>query len=129
MKVGDNIKEIREVEKNFKRSYVAKQLGISERAFANIENNVADITLKRLAKIAEIFECSPEYILNYKSAKREFYNHFHNQKGNEGVNIMYQGRTPRQCEGNEKLLRELLDSERKRIALLEVLLKQNNIKF
>src|SRR5437879_6184538 len=40
MKVGDNIKEIREVEKNFKRSYMAQKLEISTKAYSNIENNI-----------------------------------------------------------------------------------------
>lgn len=129
MKVGDNIKEIREFEKNFKRSFVAQQLGITERAYANIENNIADITLSRLKRIADIFECSPEYILKYKQSKREFYNHFHNSEGSKAVNIMYQGKQEVTHNQTENLLRELLDSERKRIILLETLLKQNNIEF
>ena len=66
MKIGDNIQEIREVEKNLKRSYVANRLNISTRAYCNIENNVTDISLNRLEEIAMIFECTPEYILNYK---------------------------------------------------------------
>ena len=39
MKVGDNIRAIRESEKNFKRSYVAGKLNITTRAYGNIENN------------------------------------------------------------------------------------------
>ena len=56
MRVGDNIKEIREIEKNYKRSYVAERLGISTRAYSNIENNITDITLLRLEEIANIFD-------------------------------------------------------------------------
>lgn len=129
MKIGDNIKEIRETEKNFKRSFVAEKLDISTRAYSNIENNVADITLNRLQEIADIFECSPLYILNYKQSKKEFYNYFHNNNGNNGINIMNQGS---QLQGEniiQKLKDELLKSERKRIALLEALLKNNNIEF
>ena len=73
MKIGDNIREIREVEKNFKRSYVAERLNMSTRAYANIENNRTDLSMKKLEQIAEIFECSPQYILTYKSSKKEFY--------------------------------------------------------
>uniref|UniRef100_F4CF52 Helix-turn-helix domain protein n=1 Tax=Sphingobacterium sp. (strain 21) TaxID=743722 RepID=F4CF52_SPHS2 len=131
MKVGDNIREIRETEKNFKRSYMADRLNISERAYGNIENNVTDISLTRLEEIASIFECSPEYILNYKQSKKEFYNYFHNKSGNKGTNIMHQG-TGVESESNKKILKlqeELLESERKRISLLEALLKNNNIEF
>ncbi|AZA84093.1 XRE family transcriptional regulator [Chryseobacterium lactis] len=143
MRVGDNIREIREVEKNFKRSHVAERLEISTRAYANIENNVTDISVDRLEQIAEIFGCSPEYILHYKSSKKEFFNYFHNNNGNKGVNIMYQGgepnlanqeylRTKEELRNKEKLYKlqqELLESERKRISLLEALLKNNSIDF
>lgn len=129
MKIGDNIKDIREFEKNFKRTYVADKLGITERAYANIENNVADITLSRLKEIAEIFECSPEFIINYKQSKKDFYNYFHNNDGNKGVNIMHQGYQNEHHNQMEELWKELLNSERKRITMLENLLKQNNIDF
>lgn len=129
MKIGDNIKEIRETEKNFKRSYVAEKLSISTRAYCNIENNVADITINRLQEIADIFECSPLYILNYKQSKKEFYNYFHNNNGNKGINIMNQGIGSQEESLVQKLKDELLNSERNRIALLETLLKNNNIEF
>jgi transcriptional regulator with XRE-family HTH domain len=129
MKIGENIKEIREVEKNYKRSYVAERLGISTRAYANIENNVTDITLQRLDEIAEIFECAPLYILNHHQTKKDFYNHFHNYKGNLGVNIMSQSIQSPTAGIIQKLQEELLASERNRIALLEALLRSNNIEF
>jgi transcriptional regulator with XRE-family HTH domain len=129
MKIGDNIKEIRETEKNYKRSFVAEKLKITTRAYSNIENNVADITINRLQEIADIFECSPLYILNYKQSKKEFYNYFHNNKGNNGINIMNQGVQLQEENVIQKLKDELLNSERNRIALLETLLKNNNIEF
>lgn len=131
MRIGDNIREIREAEKNFKRSYMAERLKISTRAYCNIENNITDISLKRLQEIADIFECSPQYILDYKQSKREFYNYFHNHAGNSGVNIMSQGGHNGNTDGEkiQRLQQELLESERKRIALLEALLKTNNIHF
>jgi len=129
MMVGNNIKEIREVEKNYKRSYVAERLGITTRAYANIENNLTDITIQRLDEIAEIFECSPLYILNHQQTKHDFYNHFHNYKGNLGVNIMNQSIQSSSTGIIQKLQEELLASERNRIALLEALLRSNNIEF
>lgn len=129
MKIGDNIREIREAEKNFKRSFVAQKLNISTRAYANIENNITDITLGRLQEIADIFECSPLYILNYKQTKKDFYNYFHNHNGNNGVNIMNQGGQLQESDTVHRLKDELLRSEKNRIALLEALLKNNNIEF
>ena len=129
MRVGDNIREIREAEKNLKREYVAKRLNISTRAYANIENNVADVTITRLEEIAGVFECSLLYILNYKQAKSEFQNFFHNNYGNKGINIMNQGGGRQDEKQIQRLKDELLESERKRIALLEALLINNNVEF
>ena len=129
MRIGNNIKEIREVERNYKRSYVAERLGITTRAYANIENNVTDLTLQRLDELAEIFDCTPLYILSHHQTKKEFYNHFHNNSGNQGINIMNQGIQPQSVGIIQKLQEELLASERNRIALLEALLRNNNIDF
>jgi transcriptional regulator with XRE-family HTH domain len=129
MMIGTNIREIREVEKNYKRSYVAERLGITERAYANIENNITEITLQRLDEIAEIFECTTFYILNHHQTKKDFYNQFHNYKGNQGVNIMNQSIQSPSNIIIQKLQEELLASERNRIALLEALLRNNNIEY
>jgi len=129
MRIGDNIREIRESEKNLKRSYVAEKLHITTRAYSNIENNISDITLNRLEEIASVFECSPLYILNYKQAKKEFYNYFHNNNGNCGINIMNQGGISQDYLAIQNLKDELIESEKKRIDLLEALLKNNNVNF
>ena len=129
MRLGDNIREIREAEKNLKRDYVAKRLNISTRAYANIENNITDLTIKRLEEIAEIFECSPLYIFNYKQAKNEFNNFFHNNYGNKGINVMHQGSNMENEKKIQRLKDELLESERKRIALLEALLTKYDIQL
>lgn len=105
MKIGDNIREIREKEKNLKQEDVAKALGITTKAYSNIENNVADITLTRLYELSEIFDVAPEYILNYQD-KSTFTNHFNNYEGNNGVNIMYQGCNADQVKTLEKQLKE-----------------------
>ncbi|ANI88970.1 hypothetical protein A9P82_06475 [Arachidicoccus ginsenosidimutans] len=66
MEIGSNIKAIREKEKGLKKEDVAKALGISAKAYNNIENNNTDITLKRLYEIADIFDVAPDYILTYQ---------------------------------------------------------------
>jgi len=128
MKIGDNIREIREFDKNLKRDYVAEQLQITTRAYANIENNLADITLSRLSEIAKIFGCSPLYILKYHRVKQEFYNTVHNNNGNQGVITINQSQQ-KGTDLMQQLYSELLESQRKRIDLLEALLKVNNIDF
>ena len=129
MKIGDNIREIREVEKNYKRSFVANSLRISARAYGNIENNITDITLGRLEEIAKIFECSPLYILNYKEYKKKFYNQLHDPSN--GRNLVINQHISQNPPSQKIIIlqEELLKCERNRIALLEALLKNNKIKF
>ncbi|TWI20343.1 helix-turn-helix domain-containing protein [Sphingobacterium siyangense] len=101
MKVGDNIRDIREKEKKLSKENVAKALGITPKAYSNIENNVADVSVSRLYELAEIFGVAPEYILNYQE-KSSFTNHFNNYEGNQGVNIMYQGCSSEQIKNIEE---------------------------
>ena len=122
MKVGDNIREIREKEKSLKKEDVAKALGITTKAYSNIENNVADITLTRLSEISEIFGCTPEYILNYQE-KATYTNHFNNYEGNQGVNIMFQGCSPEQVKNLEE---ELQKSQGKLKNLQQIVRKSRN---
>lgn len=129
MKIGDNIREIREFEKSFKRSYVAEKLKITTRAYANIENNIADVTISRLEEIADILGCSALYILTYKQKKKEFYNTIHNNTGNQGTIKIDQSGQESTFKIIYNLQQELIESERKRITLLESLLKENNIEF
>ncbi|TYR37445.1 helix-turn-helix transcriptional regulator [Sphingobacterium phlebotomi] len=90
LKVGDIIKEIREKQKGLRQEDVAKALGISTKAYANIENNVSDITLTRLQQLSEILGVSPEYVLNFQD-KSTYTNVFNNYEGNQGTINMFQG--------------------------------------
>lgn len=108
MRIGDNIQAIREKETELKREDVANVLGITTKAYSNIENNVADVTISRLFELAEIFKCSPDYIINYQE-KATYTNHFNNYEGNQGINIMYQGCTPDQVKNLETELHESQD--------------------
>jgi|SRR6218665_33860 len=121
MKIGDNIKEIREKEKGLKKEDVAKALGITTKAYSNIESNAADITLTRLYELAEIFGVAPEYILNYQE-KSSFTNHFNNHDGNNGINIMYQGCTADQVKNLEEKLKE----SKKNIQSIQANIKSKN---
>jgi transcriptional regulator with XRE-family HTH domain len=109
MKIGDNIREIREKEKGLKKEDVAVALGITTKAYSNIENNVADVSITRLYELSNIFGVAPEYILNYQD-KSTYTNHFNNYEGNRGINIMYQGCSPEQVQNLQK---ELQNSQEK----------------
>lgn len=130
MRVGSNIRRIREFEKNLKRSYVAEELDLSTRAYANIENDITDITLDRLEQIANVLNCTPLYILTYQDHKRNFCNTINNNNGNQGVIKIHQASGENIALGIiYDLQKELIESKKKRIALLEEVLKRNNIEF
>jgi DNA-binding Xre family transcriptional regulator len=121
MKVGDNIQKIREKEKDFKRSYVAAKLQITTRAYGNIENNVAEITVNRLIDIAKILECDPMYIINYKYINDHHCKNIHINMGTNDANTAFQK------QNNEKikeLYEQLLASQRSRIELLKQTFKE-----
>jgi len=129
MRIGNSIREIREFEKSYKRKYVADKLSITTRAYANIENNVAEISLSKLGKLSEIFQCSIDYILHYDERKFNYFNHINNNEGNKGYIQINQAQTGFRNSEKIKLLEDLLDCERKRINLLEALLRSHNIDF
>ena len=129
MKIGSSIREIREFEKSYKRKYVADKLNITTHAYANMENNISEISLNRLEKLSEIFQCSIDYILHYKERKFNYFNHINNNEGNQGYIQINQTDTNYRNSERIKLLEDLLDCERKRINLLEALLRSHNIDF
>jgi|SRR5690554_29078 len=52
------IKILREV-KNFSQNYMASELGISQPAYAKIENGTTGISLRRLMRISQILQIDP----------------------------------------------------------------------
>lgn len=122
MKIGDNLRDIREKEKGLKKEDVANALGITTKAYSNIESNIADVTITRLYELSEIFECSPEYILNYHQKSTGFTNHFNNYEGNQGVNIMYQG-----CSAEEiKNLEEQVENSKRQASRVQAKIQTRN---
>lgn len=101
MKVGEVIKEIREKQKGLRQEDVAKALGLSTKAYANIENDVTDITLRRLEEISDILGVTPEYVLKYQE-QSTYTNIFNNYDGNQGTINMYQGFSTDQVKNLEE---------------------------
>jgi len=114
LKIGENLKEIREKQKKLRQEDVAKALGISTKAYANIENNVSDITLTRLQELSDILGVTPENILNYED-KSTYTNTFNNNSGNQGIINMYQGMSLEQIKNIE----DQVETDKKETAKLE----------
>lgn len=63
--LGQNIKAIRE-KKQFNRSELAEELGISESALERIENGLDDISINQLNQLASVLGVSPrDFISSY----------------------------------------------------------------
>jgi transcriptional regulator with XRE-family HTH domain len=99
-------------------------LGITTKAYGNIENNVSDPSFSRLVKLAEIFECDINYIINYERNKGAYNNNFYH---NSGTNIMHQGST--NSEELKKLYEDILASKQKMIAMYEHMLRENGVQI
>lgn len=69
--VGKRLKYIR-TKKGIKVSEIAKELGISERAYRNYENNERDLSTMALLKICLYFNVSSEYILGIDNKTKSF---------------------------------------------------------
>jgi len=79
MKVcGQNIRKIRR-EKDFTQEYMAFEMGISQKAYSDIENSKVKINLEILTKISEILEIKPSDIcsISHKCGNDEYENKFH----------------------------------------------------
>lgn len=62
MKVcGQNIRKIRR-ERDFTQEYMAFEMGISQKAYSDIENSKVKINLEILTKISDILEIKPSDI-------------------------------------------------------------------
>lgn len=121
MKVGEILKEIREKHSRMRQEDVAKALGLSTKAYANIENDVTDITLKRLQEVTEILGVTPEYVLNYQD-KSTYTNVFNNYDGNQGTINMYQG-----CSSDQiKNLEEQVDKSKRDANRLQARVQTRN---
>lgn len=120
--VGENLKKIREDKAGLRQEDVAKALGISTKAYSNIENNVSDITLKRLKELSDIFGVTPEFILNHHD-KSSYNNTFNNYDGNHGIINMYQGSSSEQIKNLES---QLLTSQEKLEGLKSSISTKNN---
>jgi transcriptional regulator with XRE-family HTH domain len=81
MKIGNKLKQIREL-KGFKRSYLAMELGTSEKTIARIELDEISPTIDRLEQMALVLGVSIEEILGF-DAKQVFQNMSHGQQGGE----------------------------------------------
>lgn len=101
LQVGYKIKKFREL-KNLTQEYLASELNINTKTYANIENDKAELTLSRLEEIAKILSIDPIALLNFD--EKQFFNNC-NQSGN--MNHIYNDNFANEREAYQKQISHL----------------------
>jgi len=113
-KVAERIKSFRE-KKNYTQTYLAEQLGMSQKAYSKIENGDTKLTVDHLLKISEVLEVNLNELLNSESLS--IYNNYHthngegiviNKQASEKVTELYE-KLLKAKDGEIELLKQLLD--------------------
>jgi transcriptional regulator with XRE-family HTH domain len=78
--IARNIKQIREI-KSYTQEYVATELGISQPAYAKIEQGTTILKIDRLQQIADILEVELSTLLNTTNIFNIVFNSTANQSG------------------------------------------------
>jgi len=125
MKVGNNIKKIRE-SLDIDSAILAKDLNIDLNRYFDIENDKVDITLNQFEAIANRLSCTVVELIELNELTRGIRNYFNNNNGNQGTIVNVQGINQEEIR---KAYKELYSSELDRIPKLEKLLRENAIKF
>jgi len=102
--------------KNLTRKQAADLLQVSERSYADIENENVNITLKKLCDLCGVFECDICSLLEF--SEQRVFNFSVNNNGNQGHNINHQGAT------NEmRLIESLMQSKDEIIQSKELIIQ------
>jgi len=86
MRIEEKIRKLREL-KGFSQENIADELGISQKAYSNIETGKTDITMHRVDQISKVLGVSLDGLLNFD--ERLIFNNHNQQAGNAG-NIVVQ---------------------------------------
>lgn len=114
--IGKNIRKYRE-RKEFSQEFVASKLGLSQKAYSNIELDVTDLNINRLMAIANVLEVTPEKLIEFDA----------NRLGRSGLSPV--SKAPKEAELKsivelyEKIIKVLEEKNR----LLEIMIEQLNV--
>ncbi len=113
--IADLVKKTR-YEKNYSQDYIAKKLGITQKAYSKIENNETKLNVDTLTRIAEILEVDVASFFN--SNEKPVLNDFSTRSG--GDNVIYKNNS---IEKIEELYKAIIKSKDSEIETLKSLLK------
>lgn len=60
--IGEKLKKLRK-EKGIEAQYIAKQINVSKSTYSYYENNKSEPNFETLKKLADIFNCTTDYLL------------------------------------------------------------------
>ncbi len=116
--IADRVKQIR-VQKNYSQDYLAKCLGLTQKAYSKIENNETKLTVDALQRIANALE-TPIYQF-FEESSRPVLNDFSSRTG--GDNVIYKNSSLQEYEAIYKDLilakDEIIKSKQSEIDLLK----------
>lgn len=101
--ISDRLKKVR-LEKSISQDFLAKKLGITQKAYSKIENNETKLNVDVLQRVSEIMEVPIETFFN--NSQQPILNDFSNRTG--GDNVIYKNNS---TEKIEELYKELLKSK------------------
>jgi len=125
--VWETIRETR-LKKNFSQDYLAKKLGISQKAYSKIENNETRLNVETLMNISAILEVPIGHF--FADGKAPILNDFSNRTG--GDNVIY--KTEKDATKEElyiELLKakdEIITSKNNEILAYKLIIEHNKIK-
>lgn len=123
--VYDRLKKIR-LEKNVSQDYLAKKLGVTQKAYSKIENNETKLSVEILQRLSEILEVPIEQF--FSTNNQPVLNDFSNRTG--GDNVIYKNFNEEKIDelyiSLIKAKDELLKAKDNEIASLKSLLEKKN---
>lgn len=128
--VSDRLKKYR-LERNYSQDYLAKKLGITQKAYSKIENNETKLNVEVLQMVSEILDLPIESF--FKNAKQPILNDFSSRTG--GDNVVYKNNSIDKIEDlysqilrskDEVIMSKIneIDTLKNTIQRLEVMLKK-----
>ena len=106
--IGNRIKKIREL-KNLTQEHMAEKIGVSQSTYGRFENDITELTISKLEKIAESLGCTLDDIFNF-------------DRGNFLQNTNHSGNinSPNSIVNDKYLIEELIKAKDKIIFTLEL---------
>ncbi len=121
--ISDRLKKIR-IEKNVSQDFLAKKIGITQKAYSKIENNETKLNVEVLQKISDILEVPVESF--FKGSSSPVLNDFSNRSG--GDNVVYKnGSVEKVEELYEKILKakdQVIQSKTDEVETLKLVIKK-----